>query len=85
MIVIGSDHGGFELKEALKERLKEVGYEVKDCGTFSKEPCDYPDFAKSVATSVRKKESQRGILICRRIKIGCFFIISNKKHRRRQQ
>ncbi len=64
-IAIGSDHGGFELKEELKESLKKAGHEVKDCGTFSKDSCDYPDFAKNVAASIRKNESARGILICR--------------------
>ena len=64
-IALAADHGGFELKEALKERLKEIGHEVKDYGTFSKDLCDYPDFAKNVAVSIRKKESEKGILICR--------------------
>ena len=45
-IAIGCDHGGYELKEHLVAFLKEKGYEVKDCGTYSKESCDYPVFGE---------------------------------------
>ena len=44
MIAIGSDHGGFDLKEAVKKHLIERGFDVKDCGTYNKESCDYPQF-----------------------------------------
>ncbi|MCR4907238.1 MAG: ribose 5-phosphate isomerase B [Lachnospiraceae bacterium] len=63
-IGIGADHGGYDLKEMLKEYLSEKGYEIKDFGTFSKESCDYPDFAHQVAHAVAKGELEKGILIC---------------------
>lgn len=61
-ISIGCDHAAFEEKEQLLNWLKE-SYEVSDCGTYSKERCDYPDFAKAVAKDV-VTNSQPGILIC---------------------
>lgn len=64
MIAIGSDHAGFEFKERIKKLLDELGEKYKDFGTFSKDSCDYPDFAKLVAESIIKKESDKGILIC---------------------
>ncbi len=63
-IAIASDHAGFELKEKIKEYLKELNYKYKDFGTDNKESVDYPDYAQKVAESVAKKESDRGILIC---------------------
>lgn len=63
-IAVGADHGGFEYKEEIVELLKKSGYEVKDFGTYSKESCDYPVFAKEVANKVADKEFDRGILIC---------------------
>lgn len=65
MIAIGSDHGGFELKEELKKYLKELGLEYKDYGAFSTDKVDYPVFAKEVSTAVQKGECEKGILICR--------------------
>lgn len=65
MIAIGSDHGGYELKEELKKYLQELGLEHKDYGAFSTDRIDYPIVAKEVATAVQKKECERGILICR--------------------
>ena len=65
MIAIGSDHGGYELKEELKKLLDEKGLEYKDCGAYSIDRIDYPIIAKEVATSVQSKECERGILICR--------------------
>ena len=64
-IAIGSDHGGYEMKEILKCYLSSKGYEIRDAGTFSKESCDYPDFAKKVAGIVSSEKDCRGILICR--------------------
>lgn len=49
MIGIGSDHGGFSLKQTVIQHLKEKGYEVKDYGCYSEENCDYPIYAKAVA------------------------------------
>jgi ribose 5-phosphate isomerase B len=63
-IAIASDHAGFELKEKIKELLKELGYVYKDFGTYSDEHVDYPDYALKVAESIAKKEYDRGILIC---------------------
>ena len=64
MIAIGSDHGGFELKEKLMERLSERGLEYKDFGTYSSASCDYPVYAKAVANAVASGECDRGIIIC---------------------
>ena len=64
-IVIGADHGGFELKEACKEHLESVtGYVVKDMGVFSLDPADYPLVAHDVARRVASGEYKRGILVC---------------------
>ena len=63
-IVIGSDHLGLELKNIIRDFLKEKEIEVNDFGTMSKEPVDYPDIAKKVAKAVAKGDCQRGILIC---------------------
>ena len=62
-IAIGSDHGGYELKEILKTELAGQGYEVVDCGTNSKEAVDYPDFALAVAQKVSAGDVWRGIVI----------------------
>ena len=64
MIAIGSDHGGFELKEKLMEHLSESGLEYKDFGTYSSASCDYPVYAKAVARAVASGECDRGIIIC---------------------
>lgn len=63
-IAIGSDHGGFELKEKIISHLQERNIELKDFGTFTNESCDYPVFAKNVATEVAKGAFSKGILIC---------------------
>lgn len=63
-LAIGSDHGGFRLKEAIKTYLLDHDYEVTDFGTESEDSCDYPDFALPVAQAVAKGEYDRGILIC---------------------
>lgn len=63
-IPIGSDHAGYELKEILKARLTEKGFEVDDVGTDSTESTDYPDYAKKVASLVGTGETRRGILMC---------------------
>ena len=65
MIAIGSDHGGYELKEELKKVLEEKGLEYKDCGAYSTDRIDYPIVAKEVSKSVADKVCERGILICR--------------------
>lgn len=63
-IAIGSDHGGFELKAKIVEYLNSKGIETKDFGTFTNESCDYPVFAKEVATEVANGLFDKGILIC---------------------
>lgn len=65
MIAIGSDHGGYELKEELKKILEEKGLEYKDCGAYSTDRVDYPIIAKEVSKAVQAKECEKGILICR--------------------
>lgn len=62
-IVIGSDHGGFELKENLKQYLIDEGYQVQDFGCHSKDPVDYPDIAFLVATSVSNSDNTLGVMI----------------------
>ncbi len=64
MIAIGSDHGGYELKEAVKKHLENRGLEYKDFGTYSKASCDYPVYGRAVAEAVASGECDRGILIC---------------------
>ncbi len=64
MIAIGSDHGGFALKEAIKKHLEERGLEYKDFGTYSSASCDYPVYGRAVAKAVAAGECQLGILIC---------------------
>lgn len=61
-IALGADHGGYELKEALKTMLA-AEYEVVDCGTHSKEPVDYPDIALAVARLVAGGDAWRGIIL----------------------
>lgn len=63
-ISLGCDHGGLELKNAIKQHLLDRGFEVKDCGTFTKDSCDYPDYARPAAEAVASGECQRGILVC---------------------
>lgn len=64
MIYVGSDHGGFELKEHVAEYLKEKGIEFEDCGTYSSDSCDYPDIAENVANKVVADKGSYGILVC---------------------
>lgn len=63
-IAIGCDHGGINLKPVLVDYLTKKGYEFKDFGTFTKESCDYNDYAEQVANAVACGEFDRGILIC---------------------
>ena len=63
-ISIGSDHGGYDLKEFIAGFLNKSGHEVIDVGCYSDASVDYPDFADKVCQSVRSEESERGILIC---------------------
>jgi len=63
-IAIGADHAGFRLKEILKKKLQEWGYEISDFGTDSEESVDYPIFGLPVAESVAQGSTDRGIVIC---------------------
>ena len=62
-IIIGSDHGGYRLKNIIVSHLKELNYEVEDVGCYSEDSCDYPVYAKSVAQKV-KEAGNNGILVC---------------------
>lgn len=64
MIALGSDHGGYELKQEVKKHLEERGLKYKDYGTYSTQSCDYPDYAQKVARAILDHECERGILIC---------------------
>ena len=64
MVAIGSDHGGFDLKEAVVAHLKEQGIEYKDYGCYDKNSCDYPIYGRAVAEAVAKGECEKGIVIC---------------------
>jgi ribose 5-phosphate isomerase B len=65
-IYLGADHGGYELKNALYEHLKQAGYEVEDVGAKSLDPDDdYPRYAYDVAAKVLGSDDDLGILICR--------------------
>lgn len=63
-IAIGSDHGGFELKEKIVEYLKSNNYDYKDFGTFSSDSCDYPKIGKDISLEVANRSFDRGILVC---------------------
>ena len=63
-IAIGSDHGGYHLKEAIKQHLLEQGHEVNDLGTYDTQSCHYPIYAEKVARAVLNGDSERGILCC---------------------
>ncbi|MDD3149813.1 MAG: ribose 5-phosphate isomerase B [Candidatus Gastranaerophilales bacterium] len=63
-IAIGSDHGGFELKEYIIKFIKDSGYKYKDFGIYEKQPTDYPIIAKEVAQNIVDGNFNLGILIC---------------------
>ena len=63
-IAIGSDHGGYDLKEQLKYYLTKNGYEVIDVGTYSKDSCHYPEFAIKCARQVSEGMCQFGVIVC---------------------
>ena len=64
MIALGSDHGGYDLKMAIKEHLEKKGYECKDFGCYDKSSCDYPEFGKAAAEAVAGGECEKGIVVC---------------------
>ncbi len=63
VVALGADHGGFELKEQIKDWLMQWGYTVRDFGTESTKSVDYPDFAEAVAGAVARGEAWRGIMV----------------------
>ena len=65
MIAIGSDHGGYKLKEEIKKYLEETGIQFVDVGTPSEERPDYPIYAKEVCKKIQAKQADAGILICK--------------------
>lgn len=64
MIAIGSDHGGFALKNEIIEHLEKRGIEYKDFGTHTEDSCDYPVYGETVARAVAAGQCDRGIIIC---------------------
>jgi ribose 5-phosphate isomerase B len=62
-IGIGSDHAGFQYKEQIRAHLETLGHEVRDFGTHSEEPVDYPPFIRPVAEAVARGECERGIVL----------------------
>lgn len=64
IIALGSDHGGYQLKEEIKGHLTAVGMEFRDFGTLDGASCDYPDIAEAVAKAVASGEYDRGLLFC---------------------
>lgn len=64
MIAIGSDHGGFDLKEEIIAHLKAQNVEVKDVGCFDKSSCDYPVYGRAVAKEVAAGTCEKGIVVC---------------------
>ena len=78
MIAIGSDHGGFHLKQEIMKHLDELGLAYHDYGAYSTESCDYPAYGEAVAHAVASGACERGILVCGTgIGIG---IAANKVH-----
>ena len=64
IITIACDHAGYDLKNALKKKILNMGFEIIDCGTNSSESVDYPDFAKLAVDNILKKKSDIAVLIC---------------------
>jgi RpiB/LacA/LacB family sugar-phosphate isomerase len=63
-IVIGSDHAGFQLKNAMGDLIRSLGHAVLDVGAFNENPSDYPDYAESVGRAILDGKAERGVLIC---------------------
>ena len=63
-IALGCDHGGLELKEKVKKHLESRGFETLDCGTYTTDSCDYPDFGAAAARAVANGDCEKGIVIC---------------------
>ena len=63
-IAFGCDHAGIKIKEQIIKFVESLGHQVIDCGTFSNQSCDYPDFAFKVAENITGQKADKGILIC---------------------
>lgn len=63
-LVVGSDHAGFQLKNAMASMLTSLGHDVLDVGAYDERPSDYPDFAEAVGRAVLDGRAERGVLIC---------------------
>lgn len=63
-VVIGSDHAGFQLKNAMGDVIRSLGHSVLDIGAFNENPSDYPDFAEGVGRAVLDGRADRGVLVC---------------------
>lgn len=63
-IIIGCDHGGLELKNAIIKHLNDRNIETVDVGTYTSESCNYPDYAKALCKRIQSGEFERGILVC---------------------
>ena len=63
-IAMGADHGGFSLKETIKQHLEAQGHEILDLGTYDTASCHYPVYAEKVARAVAAGQAERGILVC---------------------
>ena len=63
-IAVASDHAGYKLKQFVIIKLQQIGYEIKDFGTYSDESSDYPDYAHPLAKAVETKEYDYGITLC---------------------
>ena len=64
MIIIGSDHGGYELRKELAEHLREKGFTVEETGSINGESVDYPNVAEEVCGKVISGEAEKAVLIC---------------------
>ena len=64
MIAIGSDHGGYALKQEILKHLEEKGIDYIDCGCFSTDSVDYPDIAEAVCANITDGSCEKGILLC---------------------
>ncbi len=63
-VVIGSDHAGFQLKNAVGDLIRSLGHGVLDVGAFNENPSDYPDYAEAVGRAILDGKAERGVLIC---------------------
>ena len=63
-IAFGSDHAGFDYKQMLMARARELGHEITDLGTHVRESCDYPVYGRAVAEAVKAGAADRGVLVC---------------------